>query len=82
MKVLAKETRGEQLWIFAVDTHDAFSQESFRPPEGHPDAAAWYQLQEANARIKKEVEEAWEEGGLITFKSLLRSSLNLPGPRI
>lgn len=75
MKSLKRENRGDTLWIFAVDTHDAFSQESFLPPPDHPDAPVWLALQEKNQQLKQEVEKAWEQAGLMTFNALLRSGL-------
>lgn len=69
-------TENEQpIWIFAVDTHDAFSKESRRPPPDHPDAAAWSQLQITNGQLKEKIEAAWEAVGLVTFKALLRNQL-------
>jgi hypothetical protein len=66
------------IWVFAVDTHDAFFQDQRRPPPGHPDAAEWTRLQVANRQLKESIERAWEHEGLCTFNSLLRSGLG-PG---
>ena len=59
----------------AVDTHDAFSRSNYSPPDDHPDAAAWRNLQEKNATLKARIEEALEGAGYLTFKSLLRMGL-------
>lgn len=56
--------------VFGVDTHDAV----FLEP-GHPDAAGWAALQEANRALKEQIERAWEAEGLLTFNGLLRRGL-------
>jgi len=68
------------LWLFSVDTHDAFSATSFLPPPGHPDAARWTELQTANAALKGRIEAAWEQAGLMTFNALLRRDLDQARP--
>ena len=75
------EHRGRHVWVYTVDTHDAFSRTSVQPPPDHPDAPGWIALQEANRRVKDQVEEALEQAGLPTFKSLLRSDLAAPAGR-
>jgi hypothetical protein len=61
------------VWVFGVDTHDAFNL-----PAGHPDLEAWKNLQEANRQLKEKIERAWEKEGLVTFNAVLRSSLGPP----
>lgn len=56
--------------VFSVDTHDGFTLDS-----SDPDAARWLELQEANRRLKEEIERAWEQAGLLTFNGLLRRAL-------
>ena len=82
LKLKAQLLNHEQgdLWLFSVDTHDAFSSTSFLPPPGHPDAAKWQQLQCANAALKERIEAAWEKSGLMTFNALLRRDLDQSGP--
>jgi hypothetical protein len=63
------------IWVFAVDTHDAFSKTSFLPPADHPDRVAWEALQLKNGALKAQIEAAWEQAGLWTFKGLLRRDL-------
>src|SRR3954470_18725494 len=48
--------------VFAVDTHD-----TVRLPPGHPDAARWAELHQANCQVKQAIERAWEADGLLTF---------------
>jgi hypothetical protein len=56
--------------VFSVDTHD-----QVRVPLGHPDSAAWAQVQAVNRQLKEEIEHAWEAAGLLTFNALLRREL-------
>ncbi len=76
LKVQWKSDRGRDMWIFAVDTHDAFSRDSKRPPPDHPDAEGWSRLQRTNAELKSRIERAWDEAGLLTFNGLLRRELS------
>jgi hypothetical protein len=69
------EYRGNPLWVYSVDTHDAFSRNNYSPPDDHPDAAAWRNLQEKNASLKTRIETVLEGAGFVTFKSLLRMGL-------
>jgi hypothetical protein len=62
--------QGDGEVVFSVDTHD-----QVRVPLGHPDAAAWAQVQAANRQLKEEIEHAWEAAGLLTFNALLRREL-------
>jgi hypothetical protein len=78
IKVHGKSDQGRRLWVFAVDTHDGFSQESRRPPPDHPDAEKWLELQRANANLKERVEQAWDAAGILTFNGLLRLPLTRP----
>ena len=67
-------------WLFSVDTHDGFSATNFLPPPDHPDAAAWTEMQHANAALKQRIETAWEQAGLTTFNALLRRDLQADRP--
>jgi hypothetical protein len=78
---LVNHERGD-LWLFSVDTHDAFSQTCFLPPPGDPEAAAWLHLQMKNVVLKQRIEAAWEQAGLETFNSLLRRDLEQCRPSI
>lgn len=75
LKVQQMDHNSSTTWIFTVDTHDAFSKASFTPPEDHPDAQAWLTLQRTNRELKEQIEKAWQEVGITTFNSLLRSDL-------
>jgi hypothetical protein len=78
LRVQAMENHNEPIWVWTVDTHDAFSRTSVQPPPDHPDAAAWLALQDANRRLKDRIEEELEQAGFPTFKSLLRGDLGSP----
>jgi hypothetical protein len=69
------EHQGSFLWVYTVDTHDAFSRASVQPPPEHPEAQAWLALQDANRLVKDQVEDALQQAGFTTFKSLLRMDL-------
>ncbi len=69
---------GQQLWVFSVDTHDAFLVGNAHPPVNHPDAQAWMEMQQKNARLKEQIEQTWEKEGLLTFNGLLRIELKNP----
>ena len=69
---------GQQMWVYTVDTHDAFLSYSSRPPADHPDAEVWMKLQAANTELKEQIEHAWEEQGYLTFNGLLRNDLKQP----
>jgi hypothetical protein len=56
--------------VFSVDTHDKISLDS-----SDPDLPRWVQLQQANRRLKEQIERAWEADGLMTFNMLLRREL-------
>ena len=78
LRVLLMEHRGEAVWIFTVDTHDAFSRTSVQPPPDHPECPQWLALQETNRQLKDRIEDEFEQAGLVTFKSMLRSDLESP----
>jgi len=71
----------ELLWVYTVDTHDAFSAHCAHPPLDHPDAAGWLALQDANRHLKEQVEHALEQAGFLTFKTLLKRELGAPVAR-
>ena len=75
MKVQCVADGGMSHCVFAVDTHDAFSKEHAQPPPGHPDAAAWLELQNVNRALKEKIEAAWDEAGVLTHMGLLRAEL-------
>ena len=75
MKVQCVAEGGVCHCVFAVDTHDAFSKEMSQPPPGHPDAAAWKDLQVANRALKEKIEAGWDAAGILTHNGLLRTEL-------
>ena len=72
------EHQGGSVWVFSVDTHDAFSSTSIQPPLDHPDAACWLAMQESNRQLKDQIEDELEQAGFLTFKSMLRGDLATP----
>src|SRR5947207_3248312 len=71
LKLRATNQDHGESWVFSVDTHDAV-----RVGPNHPDAPRWAQLQQANQRLKEQIERAWEAAGLLTFDALLRRDLD------
>lgn len=69
-----RDAQGD-VWVFMVDTHDAFSPSSFHPPRDHPDAATWLALQARNRQLKEQIENALAQAGLVTLNSLLKQQL-------
>jgi hypothetical protein len=78
LRVQLMEQHGESIWVWTVDTHDAFSRHCVQPPSDHPDAAAWLALQDTNRQLKDRIEDELEQAGFPTFKSLLRGDLESP----
>jgi hypothetical protein len=70
LRVQLMEQRGNSVWVFTVDTHDAFS-----PPAGDPRAAEWLAMKETNRQLKDQIEDELDQAGFETFKSLLRGDL-------
>ena len=68
LKVQLFSSAGEEVWLFSVDTHDAFSATNLLPPAGHPDALGWMAIQTANRVLKEKIEAAWEAAGLADFQ--------------
>ena len=71
LKLRATNQDHGESWVFSVDTHDAV-----RVEPNHPDAEHWAQLQQANQRLKEQIEHTWEAAGLLTFGALLRRDLD------
>jgi hypothetical protein len=57
--------------MFRADTHDRHIQ----PAAGSPEAAAFAQLMRENQGVARQIESAWDENGLPTFKGFLREDL-------
>ncbi|MCS7045690.1 MAG: hypothetical protein NZO58_04980 [Gemmataceae bacterium] len=75
LRVQHVKRNGIDACVFSVDTHDAFWPENAPPPADHPDAAHWRALQMANSELKRKIETAWEQAGLLTHAGLLRQEL-------
>jgi hypothetical protein len=70
LKLQLTQAEDSGSWVASVDTHDAFHFGA-----DHPDAPAWTRLRAANAKLKEQIEQAWEAAGLLTFNGLLRRAL-------
>jgi hypothetical protein len=68
LKMQVVDCDHQQTWVFAVDTHDT----GLTDPHHAQEVA---DLKACNARLKQEIEAAWEAAGLLTFNALLRRAL-------
>jgi hypothetical protein len=57
--------------LFRADTHDRHVQ----PKPNSPEAAAFAELSRNNQELAQQIESAWDERGLPTFKRYLRDDL-------
>jgi hypothetical protein len=71
MKLCIEPRPDRQGYLFRADTHDRH----VRPPEGSKDAALFNQIVEQNAALSKEIEAAWAEAGVPTFRTYLKEDL-------
>lgn len=71
MKLSIEERPDHHGFLFRADTHDRH----VRPPEGSKDAALFRQIVEQNAELSKQIETAWADAGIPTFRTYLREDL-------
>lgn len=71
MKLSIEERPDHHGFLFRADTHDRH----VRPPEGSKDAELFRQVVERNAELSKEIETAWAEAGIPTFRTYLKEDL-------
>ncbi|HZZ44922.1 MAG TPA: hypothetical protein VFE58_18435 [Tepidisphaeraceae bacterium] len=65
MKVCMEERPDGRGYLFRADTHDRH----VRPAEGSKEAGMFRELVEKNAALSKEIEGAWAEEGIPTFRT-------------
>jgi len=58
-------------YLFKADTHDRH----IEPPPGHPELGVFLELRAKNKAVSEEVEQAWADAGLPTFKTYLQADL-------
>jgi len=68
MKLRLSRPPRDAIYLFSVDSHDAFLQ----APPGSPDFAALEQLKKQNAVLSSRILEAWDQANLPTEKNYLR----------
>ena len=71
MKMVFQLSPDDQQFLFRVDTHDKHC----CPPSTTPEYTAFCELMERNQRQAEEIESAWAEAGVPTFKTYLREDL-------
>lgn len=68
------DARSCPVWVWSVDTHDAYTRIDHLPADD-PEVRGWRDLQQRNARLKLQIEEALDTAGFVTPTSLLRLEL-------
>src|SRR5947208_1560759 len=58
-------------YLFKADTHDRH----IVPPPGHPELGVFMDLRAKNQKIAEEIEQAWADVGIPTFKTYLHADL-------
>lgn len=71
MKLIVEPTPTGTGHLFRADTHD----QHVRPPPGSREAEMFAQLCNQNLYIAQQIEAAWEQAGVPTFKAYLRRDL-------
>lgn len=71
MKLAMELSPDGSVYLFKADTHDGHC----LPPPEHPEHGAFRAVMEDNQRIAQDIEAAWADQGLPTFKTYLRDDL-------
>ena len=71
MKLSIDERPDQEGFLFRADTHDRH----IRPSPASKDYAEFTELMEKNQKLAQNIEAAWEDGGLPTFKTYLKQDL-------
>lgn len=71
MKLVLEQAPDESTYFFRADTHDRHC----CPPDGAPEHGAFVELMNQNQQIAQQIEQAWAEGEISTFKSWLKRDL-------
>ena len=71
MKLTIERSPDRQRFLFRADTHDRHC----CPVPGSREYGAFCRLMEENQKLAQEIESAWGEAGLPTFKTYLREDL-------
>jgi len=71
MKLVIEPTPDALGYMFRADTHD----KHIRPAPGSKEYAMFAELMAHNQKLAEQIESAWEQAGLPTFKQYLRNDL-------
>lgn len=66
---------GDGVWVHMVDTHDAYFNKLAQDPS-HPDAGECRHIAELNGKVKRAIETAFDQAGILTPNALLRMGLS------
>ncbi len=71
MKLAVEKSPDSDSYLLRVDTHD----HHIRPDRRSPEYEAFCEMQRRNSKLAAQIESAWAEKSLLTFKELLRRDL-------
>ena len=71
MRLMLERSPDRSRFLFRVDTHDRH----ICPPSSSPEFPAFAEMMEKNQRVAEQIESAWAEQGIPTFKTYLREDL-------
>jgi hypothetical protein len=71
MKLVLEPAPTGSDYLFKADTHDRH----IEPPPGHPELGVFLDLRAKNKAVSEEIEQAWADAGLATFKTFLHADL-------
>ena len=71
MKLVIEPAPTGSDYLFKADTHDRHIQ----PPPGHPELRPFMELRARNKAVSEEIEQAWADAGVCTFKTYLHADL-------
>lgn len=71
MKIMFEPVAQTGEFLFRADAHDSH----LNAPEGSPDAAWLAAVRASNQALVEKIEHAWQEAGILTFRSLLRQQI-------
>jgi hypothetical protein len=71
MKLVIEASPDDEKWLYKADSHDRHC----CPPASSPEFPAFNELMVKNQRLSEEIENAWAQQGLPTFKTYLQADL-------
>ncbi len=75
LRIQHMDDHGQEAWVHMVDTHDAFFSK-FAQDTTHPEAGQCRRIAELNGKLKRTIEHALDQAGILTSNALLRKGLS------